>query len=455
MTDAANNLPGAEPPRPEPPTAELVDQLRREALAQARARAELEQALQAGTVELVRVREEAASLRRQVARFDVPVDASLPGVAEAQQRSARVVEALPVAIAYLDRDLVCRWVNAAFVQMAGRPRAEMVGCSLPLLFPQAPTDVITTLKTLFTSGTSSAPVQLPIFQAGTSGAAAQHWDVLALPLLGEGDRPEGILLAIEVTARVEEGLAQAARIERLTELDRLKGDFLSMVSHELRTPLTAIAGYAEFLEEETNGSLTPQQRTYVQAIQAAEGRIRGMVDDLLDFARIEAGTFSLAVQPVDMVAVSRHALAVLLPAGEAGRVATTLTDCPPALRVMADPERLLQVLLNVVGNAIKFTPAGGRVSVTLEQRGAEALVAVHDTGIGIPASALSQVFDRFYQVDSTSTRARGGVGLGLAIAKSLVERQGGRMGVESEPGQGTSFWFRLPLAEAPTAAPAP
>ncbi|MEB3196152.1 MAG: ATP-binding protein [Candidatus Sericytochromatia bacterium] len=390
-------------------------------------------------------RREGKALREEVARFRLDIDQRLRNLARQRLRSERIVEALPVAIAYLGRDLVCTWVNEAFVRMAQRPRHHLIGQSLQAVFPEAPPKLGQSLKNLFRTKKTDTPLQLPFVHVVPGKSSPRHWDVLALPVLGEDAQIEGIVLAIEVTTRVESEQAQAVRIAKLTELDRLKGDFISMVSHELRTPLSAIAGYAEFLEEETNGALTPAQRGYVQAIQTAEARIRGIVDDLLDFARIEAGTFQVEVRPVDLLEVVGHALLLLLPAGQAGRVSTSLGENPPALQVMADPSRLLQVLLNVMGNAIKFTPPGGAVSVSVERHGEDAWVAVHDTGIGIPTAALPHVFDRFYQVDSSSTRARGGVGLGLAIARSQIERQGGQMGVDSEIGRGTTPWFTLPL----------
>jgi signal transduction histidine kinase len=234
----------------------------------------------------------------------------------------------------------------------------------------------------------------------------------------------------------------------------LKGDFIGMISHELRTPLTAIAGYAECLEDDLAGTLTAPQREFVRAIQAGEGRIRAIVEDLLDFARLEAGTFKLACQPTDVVAVTRAELALLEPVAAAAHVQLDVQMAASSLTVQADPMRLSQVLLNLIGNAVKFTPAGGKVSVEVGADGSDARVRVRDTGIGIAPEHLDKVFDRFFQVDAGATRVRGGAGLGLAIAKSLVERQGGRIGVESEVGQGTTFWFTLPLVVAAGQVPA-
>lgn len=434
----------------------LQAEARSERQAQQQVRARLEEAVRQSAENMHRLRDEShaerRALREEVARFKLEVDERLRAASEDRLRSQRIVEALPVAIAYLDRDLVCRWANEAFARMSGRAKSEVVGRPILDIFPEAPPGLAGLLQGCFTPGVRGEPLKLPFVQAVPGCPAARHWDVLALPLLAENAQVDGILLAFDVTEQVEGQQVQAARIAQLTELDRLKGDFIGMVSHELRTPLSAIAGYAEFLEDDTGGPLTAAQRSYVQAIQVAEARIRQMVDDLLDFARVEAGTFQLEVQSVDLVEATHQALALLVPAGQSGRVQLILSQAPIHLCVLADPERLQQVLLNVIGNGIKFTPPGGSVEVTLGQRGDVALVRVRDTGIGIPPDCLPKVFDRFYQVDSTSTRMRGGVGLGLALAKSLVERQGGQMGVESEVGQGTSFWFTLPLCEAGVAA---
>jgi signal transduction histidine kinase len=438
----------------------LVEQLHSSAVQERAAhegeRAGLETVLRRRNAELAQLRAETAAerllLHDEADRFKRDVDAQLQAATQQRLEGERIIECIPVGIAYLEPGLTFLWANRVFLGLVGRTPAELVGLPLAHAFPAAPPEFVHALRDVIASGATGEAVRLP-FVHGLRGADPKlRWDMVALPLKGNGQANDGVLLALDVTARFEAEQAQAVKIAQLTELDRLKGDFISMISHELRTPLTAIAGYAEFLEDDLAGTLTGPQREYVRAIQAAEGRIRAIVEDLLDFARIEAGTFKLSSQPTDLVALTRAEIQLLLPAAAAAQVRLTCEVALPSLMVQADPMRLAQVLLNLVGNAIKFTLAGGAVSVEVGAAGPEARVRVRDTGLGIAPEHLDKVFDRFFQVDAGATRARGGAGLGLAIAKSLVERQGGRMGVESAVGQGTTFWFTLPLLGEPESA---
>jgi signal transduction histidine kinase len=238
--------------------------------------------------------------------------------------------------------------------------------------------------------------------------------------------------------------------ERLQELDRLKSAFVGSVSHELRTPLTAIKGYAEFLEDGIGGELPTQQQAFVGEILQGAARLERLVDDLLDFARLESGAFKLVLAEADLVSKVRAIAHALKPQALEGAITLTLDvpDTPVPLRM--DAGRIEQVLNNLVGNALKFTPPGGRVTVSVRP-GAEAVrVEVADTGDGIAPAHLPHLFDRFYQVDNTSTRRVGGAGLGLTISKALVEAHGGTIGVETTPGKGSTFWFTLPTGPAPS-----
>jgi signal transduction histidine kinase len=170
------------------------------------------------------------------------------------------------------------------------------------------------------------------------------------------------------------------------------------------------------------------------------------VDDIIDFARVEAGTFHIVRQEADLGALVRGEVASMMPLAQRGQLTLScrLPDAPVRARI--DPQRVGQVLLNLVGNALKFTKAGGRVDVELAVREAEAVITVRDTGIGVQDEHLPRLFDKFYQVDPSSTREYGGAGLGLAVSKALVEAHGGKIGVASRPGEGSEFYFTLPLA---------
>jgi signal transduction histidine kinase len=233
-------------------------------------------------------------------------------------------------------------------------------------------------------------------------------------------------------------------VEREKELNRLKADLVNAVSHELRTPLTSIMGYAEFLEDEVAGRLSDDQHEYVAQIQEGTRRLQRLVDDLLDFARLEAGTFTLSLEDSDLGLKIGEAIESMKPQARDKGVTLTaeLPDGPCLVRM--DPGRVGQVILNLVANAIKFTPGGGHVTVTLTCSPTLVRVAVADTGIGVAPENQARLFEKFYQVSSGTRREKGGAGLGLSIVKALVEAHGGEIGVESKLGEGSTFWFTLP-----------
>ncbi len=234
---------------------------------------------------------------------------------------------------------------------------------------------------------------------------------------------------------------------------RLKRDFISVVSHELRTPLSSVLGYSEFLEDEVAGSLNSEQKVFVSRIQDGTRRLQRLVDDLLDFSALEGGSLKLEPRSVDVREKITAALESMRPQAQKAGIKLVEAVPPRPIPMVLDPGRLEQVLINLVGNAIKFTPPGGSITVTISSLPQELRVEVKDSGIGIPAALIPRVFDRFFQADSTNTRERSGVGLGLAISKAIVEAHGGRIGCFSQEGRGSTFWFSLPLSGAPEATP--
>jgi signal transduction histidine kinase len=241
--------------------------------------------------------------------------------------------------------------------------------------------------------------------------------------------------------KLEEANAQ------LRDLNQLKTQFLSNVSHELRTPLTSIQGSADNLLDGIVGELSPPQREYVDLIRASTHRLMPFVDDLLDLSRMENGRLVLALQSFQVGQVLEGTIKSLQPLASERQVTLHLEPAPGGLIVRADSDRLSQVVTNLVENALKFTPAGGRVTITAARADPESIrISVTDNGPGIPEAEQQRIFEKFYQVQGKPQPGRGGAGLGLSIARGIVEAHGGAIGVESKPGHGSTFWFTLPLA---------
>ena len=238
---------------------------------------------------------------------------------------------------------------------------------------------------------------------------------------------------------------QQSNVE-LRELDRMKSDLLANVSHELRTPLTSVRGYADALSEELLGPLTEAQREAVEVSSRNLDRLLHMINELLSYARFESGRIHLERRATDLAAIARQVVEGTIAArGPDLDLRLVVGEELPA--VDADGARIAQVLENLVTNAVKFTPAGGTITVALRRDGNEVAVEVADTGIGIAREQQQRIFDRFYQVESTSTRRYGGIGLGLAIVRQILDAHGCAVEVASEPGRGATFRFRLPVAD--------
>jgi signal transduction histidine kinase len=235
-------------------------------------------------------------------------------------------------------------------------------------------------------------------------------------------------------------------VTRVEGSQKSQREFVANVSHELKTPLTSVQGFAQAILDGTAD--TSESRTQaVQIIYNEAGRMHRMVLDLLDLARLDAGTADLKMSAVDVQALLQNIVIKFTPQAQKAGIRLDL-DIPAALpAVLGDGDRLAQVFINLVDNALKFTPAGGRVILSAIPAGSEMELTVSDTGPGIPPEALPRLFDRFYQVDASRAGGEGhGAGLGLAIAKEIVEAHGGRISVRSELGHGTTFVIHLPLA---------
>jgi two-component system, NtrC family, sensor histidine kinase KinB len=226
---------------------------------------------------------------------------------------------------------------------------------------------------------------------------------------------------------------------------------VATVAHEFRTPLTSLRMAIHLCAEEMVGPLTEKQADVLAAARQDCERLQGIVDDLLDLSRIQSGRMDLQLHPLEVGALIREATAAVRSAAEAEGVELQVVEPEPGLAVQADAERVRLVLTNLLANAVRHTPRGGRVELGARAAGNAVRFEVRDTGEGIPREHLPRIFDKFYRVPGARS---GGVGLGLYISREIVDSHGGTMGVESEPCKGSRFWFTLPTAqqEQPAAA---
>jgi signal transduction histidine kinase/DNA-binding response OmpR family regulator len=244
--------------------------------------------------------------------------------------------------------------------------------------------------------------------------------------------------------RVEKDLISAK--EDAERASRFKDRFLSTMSHELRTPLNAVMGFSDLLSDKRYGELNERQQRYVSHINTGGRHLLKLINDILDLTKIEAGRMEISCEDLSVESIFSEVVSALRPLAEK-KLQTLTAHAEPDLGVHADATRFKQVLMNLVGNAIKFTPEAGRIEVTAQQIEREVQVKVRDNGPGIAQEEQKRIFDAFYRLRKSGEGAEG-TGLGLAITESLVKLQGGSLGLESEPGRGSCFYFTLPAASA-------
>ena len=277
----------------------------------------------------------------------------------------------------------------------------------------------------------------------------------ALELEQQTEQAQALAEELERTnreLRAALGVADAARARaeeatRAAEAAaRAKSEFLAVMSHELRTPLNAIGGYAELMALGIRGPVTDAQREDLSRVSRAQRQLLALINEVLNFTRLEAGQVRYDVTAVPLAAVLRDAAALVAPQLAAKSLAVELAPCAPELAARGDADKVQQVLLNLLSNAVKFTRPGGAVALECAGDGDLVRLRVRDTGIGIPADQIDRVFEPFVQVDQRLTRTAEGVGLGLAISRDLARGMCGDLTVESAPGVGSTFTLTLPRA---------
>jgi signal transduction histidine kinase len=284
--------------------------------------------------------------------------------------------------------------------------------------------------------------------------------VLAVPLLHKG-RLMGVLSMMEkergsfteedqdvlesFASQAALAVANAELYETARELDRMKSEFVAVVSHEVRTPLTAIQGSLELVLDDRYFQMADKMRELLSICQTNVEKLRTLINEILDFSKLEANRLSLTFLPIDVVEVAREVVTSMESIAEPKSIRLRLEAADALPVIQADRMRVGQVITNLLGNALKFTPDGGKVDVLLEGHPDGGIVCVvADTGPGIASHHMGKLFQKFQQLDSSMTRKQGGTGLGLVISKGLVEGHGGKIWVESEVGVGSRFCFILP-----------
>jgi len=339
-----------------------------------------------------------------------------------------------IGMTLVDRSGRCVEANAAFSRMIGIPADELRG--LPIGAVTHPDD---------RAGDRESVEQLFSGQRERYRRDKRYvrpdgtifWGALTAALLRDADgRPElGIGMIEDITER--------------KEMERIKDELLSVVGHELRTPLTSIRGSLGLLEAGVAGELPQEARQMVAIARENTERLVRLVNDTLDLERLEAGRVDIDPRPVapgELLATTAQVVQPL--ADEAGVDLSWEAD---ELELMVDPDRVVQALVNLIANAIKFSPADSCVRTCIHVDGDVARVSVADRGRGIPPDQLETIFERFRQVDASDGREKGGTGLGLAISRAIVEQHAGRIWAESEPGKGSTFRFTLPLHRSTSA----
>ena len=354
-----------------------------------------------------------------------------------EERARSFLEAQGDVIVRRDGAGLITYVNDAFCALAGRSREALIGTDFAL--PAIEQGDI---------GVSPDGARMHDQKISAAGGRLHWiaWREVSVKLDG-GRGTEVQSVGRDVTDRTEAEHALADARDQAETANRAKSRFLAMVSHEIRTPLNGILGMADLL---LDTALTPEQTTYAKAVKTSGDTLLSLIEEILDFSKIEAGKLDLDARPFPLVTLVEEAVELLAPRAQAKslEIADYVDDRLPE-KMIGDATRLRQVLLNLAGNAIKFTEQGG-VAIIAEPGNwpDEVTIRVRDTGIGIAADARERIFLEFEQGDGGPTRKFGGTGLGLAISQRIVERMGGRIAVESMPGAGSTFSFTIPLPQA-------
>ena len=360
-------------------------------------------------------------------------------VAEHERQLRTLVDAIPTLAWTARPDGFIDWYNARWYEYTGTTPAETEGWGWqsvhdPEVLPRV-------LERWTASIATGKPFEMTFPLRGANGGYRQFLTRVVPLTDSAGQVMRWFGTNTDVTPE------RAAR-EAAEEANRAKTEFLTAMSHELRTPLNAIAGYAELLDMGIHGPVTEPQREAIGRIQRSQWHLLGLINDVLNFAKLEAGRVEYELADVRVQQSLGDVEPLVAPQFLEKRIRCEFVDCPDDLLARADREKLSQILINVLSNAVKFTPAGGAVTVRCRNGAGAVEIAVEDTGIGIPADRLEHVFAPFVQIDRRLNSPHQGTGLGLAISRDLARGMGGDLTAESTPGIGSTFTLTLPAATA-------
>ncbi len=360
---------------------------------------------------------------------------------EAEQRARSLFESQSDLIVLRDADGTITFVNDAYCDLAGRPRGELIGSHFAF-------------EVLEQGEIALEPSGTRAYDQKITGPSGPRWIAWREGLVrSDAGRPaEMQSVGRDITDRAESERALAEARDQADAANRAKSRFLAMASHEIRTPLNGIIGMSGLLMDTP---LTPEQTTYAKAVKTSGDALLSLIEELLDYSKIEAGKIDLEPRPFGLSKLIEDITELLAPRAEAKgiEIAAYIDERLP-MEVVGDAARLRQVLLNLAGNAIKFTATGG-VSLVVEPgiRPNEISFLVRDTGIGIAPEAQQRIFREFEQADEGIARSYGGTGLGLSISDRIIKRMGGRIALASTPGAGSTFELSIPLAASDSNGP--
>ncbi|HEU4723052.1 MAG TPA: ATP-binding protein [Gemmatimonadaceae bacterium] len=363
-----------------------------------------------------------------------------------------LAQVLELGVLIVDRSLVVtscnRWLAAALPDAM----PDLVGRSLLDVFPElrgsaaehALLGALAGSTTVWAHRFHRYLLPLPPRPSGSEGRFERmQQSAHVMPLVRGGVIEGAVVIVQDVTERVarEEQLREA--LGRAEVASQAKSDFLASMSHELRTPLSAIIGYMDLLESDMVGPVAPLQKQYLGRVKSAAKHLIHIIEEILTFSRVEAGKEPLALEAIDVAAVAQSVVELFEPQATSKGLALIATLPTAPVMVFTDPTKLRQILINVVGNAMKFTDAGSvKIAVTHDADMVSFVIA--DTGPGMTEHDVERIFDPFTQLDQSLTRAKGGTGLGLPVSRKLAHLLGGDLVVDSVPGEGTTFTLSLP-----------